>query len=86
MSLLSENVIPGNHGKVFGTDATEPKDLERIKKNILAVKGVKEVVINADLFPKELTVLTSTLVQIKDVEDAVLPTGFHVIPKGLFEL
>jgi hypothetical protein len=23
MSLLSENVIPGNHGKVFGTNAKE---------------------------------------------------------------
>lgn len=28
MSLLSENVIPGNHGKVFGTNAKEPQTLE----------------------------------------------------------
>jgi len=28
MSLLSENIIPGNHGKVFGTNAKDQKDLK----------------------------------------------------------
>jgi hypothetical protein len=31
MSLLSENVIPGNQGKVFGANAKEPQTLEKIK-------------------------------------------------------
>jgi hypothetical protein len=31
MSLLSENIIPGNHGKTFGTDAMEENDLIEIK-------------------------------------------------------
>ena len=29
MSLISENVIPGNHGKIFETNAKELEDLER---------------------------------------------------------
>jgi hypothetical protein len=29
MSLLSENIIPGNHGKIFGTDAMEEKQFNR---------------------------------------------------------
>ena len=31
MSYISDNVIPGNHGKVFGTDAKETTDLQNIK-------------------------------------------------------
>jgi hypothetical protein len=31
MSLLSQNVIPGNHGKTFGTNAMEENDLTAIK-------------------------------------------------------
>jgi hypothetical protein len=32
MSLLSQNVIPGNHGKTLGTNAMEENDLKAIKK------------------------------------------------------
>ena len=31
MSLMDDNVIPGNYGKVFGTDANETADLLAIK-------------------------------------------------------
>jgi hypothetical protein len=31
MSLFSENVIPGNRGKVFATNSNEPLTLEKIK-------------------------------------------------------
>ncbi|TDQ27521.1 heavy-metal-associated domain-containing protein [Tenacibaculum caenipelagi] len=86
MSLLSENVIPGNHGKVFGTNAKYIRDLEKIKSRILSVHGVKDVIINSEVFPRELTVQTTELVKVKEIEDAVKSTGFHVIPKGLFEL
>lgn len=86
MSFLSKNVIPGNHGKVFGTNAIEHDDLERVINKLLTVKGVKDVVVNEDVFPKEITIHTTALVQIKDLETAVLPTGFHLISKGLFKL
>ena len=86
MSLWSENVIPGNHGKVFGTNAKKHKNLERIKNKILTVKGVKDVMIDEEKFPKEFTIYTTSLVQVKDIEDAVALTGFHAIPKGLFKL
>ena len=86
MSLLSENVIPGNHGKIFGTNAKDLRDLERIKDRILSVQGVKDVIINSEVFPRELTVQTTELITVKQIEDAVISTGFHAIPKGLFEL
>ncbi len=86
MSFLSETVIPGNYGKVFGTNAKDGKDLERIKNKVLSIKGVKDVIINAEIFPREFTIHTTALVKIKDIEDVVATTGFHTIPKGLFEL
>jgi hypothetical protein len=43
MSLLSENIIPGNHGKIFGTDAMEENDLIEIKTSLLTLEGINEV-------------------------------------------
>ena len=86
MSFLSDNVIPGNHGKVFGTNATSNYDLERIRVKLLSLDGIKEVLINADVFPKEFVIHTSKVVTVKDIEDLVLTTGYHAIEKDLFEI
>lgn len=86
MSLLSENIIPGNHGQVFGTNASTIEELNRIKKSVLAVDGVKDVLINAEIFPREITIHTSKMVKVITVEEAVIQVGFHAIPKGLFSL
>ncbi len=86
MSLLSENVIPGNHGKIFETNATEQLHLEKIKKVISEVVGVKNVTINIEIFPREITVYTSSLVSVEHIESVVVDSGFHVIPKSMFEL
>lgn len=86
MSLLSDNVIPGNHGKIFGTNANEKQDLENIKTKILKIDGIKDVIINNEVFPKEFTIHTNNLVSVKDVENAVQSLGFHAIPKDIFEL
>lgn len=86
MSLLSENVIPGNHGKVFGTNAKENYNLETIKKAILKIKGIKDVIVNEDIYPREFTIHTSQIVSIKEIEDAVIAVGFHAIPKKIFPL
>ena len=59
MSLLSENVIPGNHGKVFGTNAKEPRTLEKIKSALELIDGIKDVILHLDVYPKKLTIHTS---------------------------
>lgn len=85
MGILSENVIPGNHGKVFGTNAKEVNDIRRIKENLLKIEGVKNVIFNDD-FPVEFTIYTTKMVEIKEIENMVKGLGFHAIPKGLFSL
>lgn len=86
MDLISKHVIPGNHGKVFSTDAEQEKDLLKIRKAIYKMDGVKDIIINMKILPREFTVYTSTLVQIKDVQNEVKRFGFHAIPKSLFKL
>ena len=86
MSLLSENVIPGNHGKIFGTNAQSHQDLIKIKKEILKLEGIKDVIIEEGRFPRELTVHTNSLVSVKEIEDAAIKVGFHAIPKSMFAL
>lgn len=86
MSFLSENVIPGNCGKIFETDASEDSELERIQNVILEIPGIKDVIIDKTTFPKKITIHTSSLVKVKTIEDAVKRIKHHVIPKSLFEL
>ena len=51
-SLLSENVIPGNQGKVFGTNAKEPQNLEKIKSALELIDGIKDVILHLDVYPR----------------------------------
>jgi hypothetical protein len=86
MSLLSQNIIPGNHGKIFGTNAMEEKDLIEIKASLLKLEGIDDVILNTEVFPREFTVYTNQIVSLADIENKVKSVGFHAIPKGTFEL
>ncbi len=86
MNLISENIIPGNYGKVFSTDAKEEKDLLKIKNAVENLPGVKDVILHLDKYPIELTIHTNSLIHIDTVENEVKRFGFHAIPKGAFEL
>lgn len=81
MSLFSENIIPGNHGKLFSTNAKEDSDLNEIKKGILTIEGVKNVAINNAVFPRAFTVYTTKIMRICDIENKVKTLGFHAIPQ-----
>lgn len=82
MNLLSENVIPRNHEKVFGKNAKTDNDPEKIKRAILKLNGVKDVMVKNERFPVEFIVHTSATIRIEDIEQGVI----HTIPKTLFGL
>ena len=86
MNLLSENVIPGDHGKIFETNAENQSDLEQIKKAILRIEGISDVILNNEIYPREITVLTTDFVNITEVAEAADEAGFHILPKSLFHL
>jgi len=86
MNLLKDNIIPGKHGKVFGTNAVKENDLLKIRNALYNMSGIKDVDINMEIFPKEFTIYTSAMVKVEDVENEVKRIGFHLISKGQFEL
>ena len=86
MSFLSENIVPGDKGKVFGTNAKSRDDLQRIKNHLLTLEGVKDVEINSDTFPAEITIYTMQVVKVDDLQKRVMEVGFHVMPKGALSI
>lgn len=86
MSIITDNVIPGNHGKVFGTNAIDDIDLLEIKKNLIELDGIRKVLLNTAIFPREFTIYSNKIVAISDIENKVRQVGFHAIPKDSFEL
>ena len=86
MSLLTKHVIPGRKGKVFGTDAKNKDDLRSIKKHLLSMAGVKDVQINPEAFPVEITIYTTRIVQVRSLQERVMEMGFHIMPKGALSI
>lgn len=86
MGILENNVIPGNHGKTFGTNAKEDADLSQIKISISEIDGIIDVILNTAVFPREFTVHTNKMVTIDEIENKVKKVGFHAIPKDSFPL
>ncbi|GIZ10175.1 heavy-metal-associated domain-containing protein [Flavobacterium sp. UMI-01] len=84
MCLLSDNVIPGNRGTSFGTDAKEETDLKNIQKSILSIDGIKEVLINFSVFPRELRVFSNKMIPVQLIETKVKSVGFHAVSKDSF--
>ncbi len=84
MSLITKNVIPGNHGRIFGTNASNEAQMDKIKEAIEEVEGVRDVVPIQEIFPKEFIVHTTKLVSVAAIEAAVNRLELHCIPKGIF--
>lgn len=83
MSLLTENIIPGDQGMLFGTNAIEKEDLMYIKERLLKIEGVDKVLVNFEIYPREFTIFTSKLMEVKTIEEVVKLTGFNAIPNNV---
>lgn len=86
MSLISENVVPDNRGKIFTTNAQNEDDLMAIKSTLIQLGGIDEILIDTKKFPRELVVRTSKMVSVKEIQNQVEPLGFDIIPKGIFAI
>ena len=86
MTVITENVIPGNHGRIFTTNASNDSEMEDIKVVIEKIEGVKDVVLIKEVYPKEFIVHTTKLINNDIIEGAVSDLGVKAIPKGIFPL
>ncbi|MCB9224203.1 MAG: heavy-metal-associated domain-containing protein [Crocinitomicaceae bacterium] len=86
MSYLSENVIPGSHGKTFGTNAKTGKELEKILHALINIGGIKDIIIKTDTYPREFTIHSSTVIAVREIQNKIRSAGFHAIPKRMLLL
>ena len=82
MSLLSENIFPGEHGKVFGTDAKYDDDLLDIHDFLLQYDGIEKVEFFKDRFPVEIKIQVNKAIKVEDLKKAFKKTGFHLVDKN----
>ncbi|QDO94204.1 heavy-metal-associated domain-containing protein [Formosa sediminum] len=81
MEVLLDNVIPENNPRTFTTNASEHKDLIKIKQAIMALEGVESVEFTDVVFPKQFIVSVSEMIEVRFVEEAVNDLGFNALPK-----
>lgn len=84
MSFLSENVIPGNYGKKFTTDAKHQDEYTKIQDTLMELDGVKDVMFEDTDQPVVFVVHTNKVVSVKDIEDSVRQLNLHAVPTGPF--
>ncbi|MBP1841314.1 hypothetical protein [Formosa algae] len=81
MEVLLDNVIPENHPRMFTTNASEHKELIKIKQAIMALDGVESVEFMDVVFPKQFRVSVSKMIEVRFIEEAVNDVGFNAIPR-----
>ena len=84
MTFISENVIPGNYGKKFTTDAKHPEDFKQIEEALLKLDGVTKVIFEEGSKPMVFVVQTDKVVSVKTIENKVKELDFHAIATGHF--
>ena len=60
--------------------------MNKIRKLVLEVPGIKDVILNGSVFPNVFTVHTESLIKISDIQKALKNVHLHAIPKSLFKL
>lgn len=84
MSFISDNVIPGNHGKRFTTDAKEKEEFQQIHDALITLDGIKDVIFEEGSKPTVFTIHTTKVVSVDAIEDRVKLLNLHAVPTGLF--
>lgn len=84
MTFISENVIPGNYGKKFTTNAKHSEDFKQIEEVLLSIDGVKDVIFEKDSMPTVFVIHTNKVVSVDLIEEKVKELNLHAVPTGPF--
>ena len=86
MGVIEQDVIPGNHGKIFKVDIEDEFEFSDVQETVMQLDGVKDVLFDDGVFPHEIIIHTEDLVKIADIQAAVKKHGYDAIPESLFPL
>ncbi|CDF78622.1 conserved hypothetical protein [Formosa agariphila KMM 3901] len=81
MEILLDNVIPEDHPRTFTTNASDHKDVIKVKQAVMALEGVESIEFLDVVFPKQFKVSVSKMIEVRFVEEAVNEVGFNAIPR-----
>ncbi|MDW5289767.1 hypothetical protein [Formosa sp. PL04] len=81
MEILLDNVIPEDHPRTFTTNASEHKDVIKVKQAVMAIDGVESIEFMDIIFPKQFKVSVSKMIEVRFVEEAVNEVGFNALPR-----
>lgn len=84
MTFISENVIPGNYGKKFTTDADQPEDFKHIEDALMKLDGVQKIIFEEGSKPTVFIVQTNKVVSVKTIENKVKELELHAVATGPF--
>ena len=84
MSLLGNNILPGEHGKIFTTDAKHDDNLFDIHEFLINFDGIERVEIDKASFPVKIKIYTNKIVDVEELKKKFKSTGFHLVDENLF--
>jgi len=83
MGYLSKNIFPGEQGMVFTINTKNPKDMAKVKALLSKLNQIESVVFDQKAYPHEMTVNTVEVLKVEELQNALIPFGFHALPKTL---
>ena len=83
MGFLENNLIPDHHGMVFTINTKNESDRARVKKVLLKLPEIEDVQFNDEPYPEEMTVTTNKVVDLKKIQNVLIPYSFHALRKTL---
>ncbi|WP_158849243.1 heavy-metal-associated domain-containing protein [Algibacter sp. L1A34] len=83
MGFLEKNLIPGIHGMVFTINTKNEKDRAKVKKVLLKMPEIADVIFNTEAYPEEMTVSTNKVIAVEKLQKALIPYSFHALRKTL---
>jgi hypothetical protein len=78
---MSEPITSGDFEKVYIIDIESFMDFERVKVDLMQIKGVEDVSFNEEVTPHEITAFTNGAVADVILQEVIARHGFQATPK-----
>lgn len=87
MSYVSDHIIPGHKGKMFGSNLKTEEQFEVLKERLLKINGIEKISLDQSSYPFTVIIFTEDSIEIEKIQDESKKMDIHLIPKtGIFPI
>jgi hypothetical protein len=86
MSYFEDNIFPGEQGMVFKINTKDSQDIAQVKALLSDLPQIKSLEFDEAVYPHEMRVITSETLNVKDLQNKLIPHRFHALPKTYSKL